>query len=229
MFFDAHLHLISKEEIVVATKAEVLYFVCNATSPQDWGEVLSVSEQFSGFFPCIGIHPWFIDKTQKGWQNKMYDILSKNSNIMIGEIGLDITRPDFEKQERVFADCLKIASDLKRPVHIHGHKSWNYIVKHLKQVPDVKCLLHRFSGNAVQAKQLLNFNVYFSVMSSRVLSFLPPEKVLVESDAPDNGRSPVQIPRLVADLGLDITMLNNNFFRFIGNIRPFVLPEKGIK
>ena len=85
-----------------------------------------------------------------------------------------------------FENCLKLAQKHQRPVHIHGHKAWFLVAQLLKCFPDVVCLVHRYTGNEQQTRQFEPLdNVYFSVMSRKPTTFLPKDKILIESDAPD--------------------------------------------
>lgn len=221
-YFDAHCHVLPLKQMKRSADAGVSYFICNATQPNDWLPVIDLAGQVTGVYPCVGVHPWFIDTLPSDWQIQMQLLLEKHPSLMIGEIGLDGTKPCLTKQAEIFETCLKLARQYKRPVHIHGHKAWVHILDILTCFPDVQCLFHRFSGSEVQARQLSDVtNAYFSVMTAKPLRYLPSDRILIESDSPDGLHKPIRVVELAERLGLDWFQLNQNFCSFIGNRLPF--------
>lgn len=227
MYFDAHIHPVDVKTLTEASKMGVRYFICNSTHQNDWQKVCDLSESFAGVYPCIGIHPWFIETATSGWQAKMRNLLEQYPHAMVGEIGMDGTRPNLILQQKIFYDCLQIAHDLKRPVHIHGQKSWNNLALTLELFSGMKCLFHRFNGSEVQMKNLMACcDSYFSVMTKKPLLFLPPKRTLVETDSPDGAHFPAKIPHIVEKLNLDKELLYLNFKRFVGRFKPTMDSKK---
>ena len=223
-YFDAHCHLLPRKQFIKASNAGINYFICNATHPQNWHKLLDIASTLPGIYPCIGIHPWYIADLKSDWQIKMQLLFEKYPHLMVGEIGLDTTRPNLARQAEVFEFCLKTALKYHRSVHIHGHESWSLITDILKCYPGLTCLFHRFSGTASQAKQLSAItNAYFSLMSVRPARYLPAERILVESDSPDGLHKPARVIELAERIGLDWAQLDANFCRFLGE----TLPMKG--
>lgn len=214
--FDAHMHLVTQEEIQRAIAGKVNRFICNATSMADWENVLLFSEQNEGVYPCIGFHPWFIDKIESSSFQKMEEILKNNPSVMIGEIGLDATKENMPKQEEVFEKCLVMASLYKRAVHIHGYKSWDKIAHILKKYPNLRCLFHRYTGSLEQTEKLLQVcDAYFSVLSTKAIPYIPADKLLVESDSPDGLHTPENVMIFVQKSQLDEAQLEHNFNAFL--------------
>ncbi len=220
-YFDAHCHLLPRKQFIKAMDAGITYFICNATHPRNWHKLLDVASTITGIYPCIGIHPWYIADLKSDWQVKMHLLFEKYPHLMVGEIGLDTTRPDLSRQAEIFEFCLKTALKYRRAVHIHGHESWGLITDILKCYPGLTCLFHRFSGTPSQAKQLSTVtNAYFSLMSVRPARYLPAERILVESDSPDGLHKPARVMELAERIGLDWAQLDANFCRFLGETMP---------
>ncbi|MDR2902398.1 MAG: TatD family hydrolase [Lactobacillales bacterium] len=214
-YIDAHLHLLPDAVFLRAQQLGVSSFICNATSVADWKDVLALAGRINGVYPCLGVHPWFLEGLPDDWSMHLEALLVKNPRAMVGEIGLDRVRPDFEKQKQVFRRCLELADKHNRAVHIHCVRAWEDLIFILREFRDLKVLFHRFSGDEVLVQKLRFKDVYFSVMDRRVVDVVPESRLLVESDAPDGLKSPELIPDLVRELGVDPVKLTQTFDSFI--------------
>ena len=214
-YFDAHLHLVDDDMILRAANKGVRTFFVNAAKMSDWQPVLDQSNRLLGVYPCLGIHPWFIHEATPLWENDLKQLLKENPMAMVGEIGLDGTKPNMEKQMDFFFRQMKIADDMGRAVHIHCVKAWPQMLEILGQFKGVKILMHRFSGDEVLVQKLRFMNAYFSVLNANVLSVIPDNRVLVETDAPDGLKSPEEIPFLVDRLQLQPDYIWQNLELFL--------------
>ena len=214
-YFDAHLHLVPDEVILRAVAKNVRTFFVNATGPKDWKDILDQSNRLLGVYPCLGIHPWFVDDDIFFWEKDLRRLLKENPMAMVGEIGLDGTKPNMEKQMDVFFRQMKIADEMGRSVHIHCVKAWPQMLEILGQFKGVQILMHRFSGDEILVQKLRFMNAYFSVLNANVVSVIPDNRVLVETDAPDGLKSPEEIPALVERLRLQPDYLWQNLELFL--------------
>lgn len=209
-YIDAHCHIANG-----ATDNSVVAFFCNSVDENDWAKVLSITQNNSAVIPCIGIHPWYVNGIQANWNVRLRDTLVKNPRAMVGEIGLDKMRPDYEMQLDVFYRCLKIASDLKRGVHIHCVRAWDDMLRILSDVrPSLPAIIfHGFTASREAMNQLTRLgNVYFSfgravcdVRRTRLRKTVwdvPMSRVLIESDGAmsDSGVILRRIAQQIADI-----------------------------
>lgn len=215
-YFDAHLHIVPDDVFERARAKGVNTFFCNATSEADWQAVLDLSKRVLGVYSCLGVHPWYVGEVSELWLNKLERLLQQNPQAMIGEIGLDSTRPNYLVQKEIFYQQLQLASQMNRPVHIHCVKAWDDLLAILGQFKDVHFLIHRFSGDEVLVQKLRFLNGYFSVVNNNCLNVIPDNRVLVESDAPNGLKTPEKIPDLVAALKLNPAYLEQNLELFLG-------------
>lgn len=197
---DAHIHLqderfdADRDRLIrQAENKGVTSFFCASTRPQDTQYVIGLAQKNPRIIPFIGTHPWFSDE----YDPQAFEATLRHyPNAGVGEIGLDGLR-GWPNQEIVFQDQLNAAARLNRPCVIHCVKSFDpaaRIIKQAKKLPPA-LLFHGFSGTKQQADFFLRFNAYFSfsgsVLSDRktkthtLLSALPADRILVETDAPD--------------------------------------------
>lgn len=189
-YIDAHCHIGRG-----ATDTSVAAFFCNSVSESEWADILAASEHNAAVLPCLGIQPWHITDTAPDWDARLYDMLTKYPRAMVGEIGLDKLRPNYDVQLDVFIRQMQIAHDLQRAVHIHCVRAWGDMLNILSdrnfRVPAI--ILHGFTGAVEIMTQMARLgNVYFSfgdaVCDARrarlitVVHGAPMSRILIESD-----------------------------------------------
>lgn len=215
-YFDAHLHIVPDQVFMQARECGVETFICNAARQNEWQAVLDIPKRILGVWSCIGVHPWYIQEVSADWHVQMEQLLRQYPLAMVGEVGLDKTRPLFEKQKEFFEEQLKLAQKYNRAVHVHCVKAWPEMIQIISEYPDIKYLFHRFCGDEFVIQKLRFLNSFFSVLEARYIPVIPDYRLLVESDAPDGLEGgPVNIPALVAKLKLIPDYLNQNLRLFL--------------
>jgi TatD DNase family protein len=202
---DAHNHLLDPRLPPAASLSGLLLeagidrCVANATSEADWQGLAALATRHAEtLLPAFGIHPWKADQATAGWQDRLLEILEKFPQSSVGECGIDrwVHHPPLPLQMPVFVDQLKIARDLDRPLTIHCLKAWGALQDAFsKQNPPRRFLMHSYSGSLEFARELLPLGAYFSFSGHflherkksvvDVFRQLPPDRILLETDAPD--------------------------------------------
>jgi TatD DNase family protein len=202
---DAHNHLQDPRlgnaaPLVAAMKsAGVVQCVCNATCEDDWPTVENLALAHPDFvIPAFGLHPWKAHTARDGWQGRLETLLHKHPQAVIGECGLDqwIDSPPLSTQLPVFLHQLRIARETDRPPTIHCLKAWGALMDAFdEENPPGRFLMHSYGGSIEFARQLIPRGAYFSFSGSflhprkarvvEVFRQLPPERILLETDAPD--------------------------------------------
>lgn len=117
--------------------------------------------------------------------------------IAIGEIGLDY-HYDFaarDVQREVFEAQVELAGDRGLPVVIHARESIDDVVAVLRNArAPVRGVMHCFTGTLEEARQALDIGFHVSMSGivtfprsselREVAAFVPPDRLLVETDAP---------------------------------------------
>ncbi|MES2661566.1 MAG: TatD family hydrolase [Verrucomicrobiota bacterium] len=202
---DSHNHLQDPRlgdpgPIIAAMKeAGITRCVVNATREADWPNVETLALADPDFIsPAFGIHPWHAHTAANGWQDRLGKLLEKIPLASIGECGLDqwVSEPSLEIQRPVFIDQLLLAREMDRPVTIHCLKAWGALFDAFAETPPpLRFLMHSFGGSIEIARRLIPLGAYFSFSGHflhprksavpEVFRQIPPDRILLETDAPD--------------------------------------------
>ena len=202
---DAHNHLhdlrLGDPEPVIATMraAGITRCVVNATCEDDWPVIESLADRHSDFIlPAYGIHPWKAHLALPGWEDRLRVLLERRPMAIVGECGLDgwVESPALDIQTAVFEAQLALSRQLDRCVVIHCLKAWQPLFEAFDRVkPPARFLLHSFNGSIEIARRLLPLGAFFSFSGHflhprkaaivEMFRRLPPDRVLLETDAPD--------------------------------------------
>lgn len=199
---DAHAHLqdprIRAPEVLEALRAlGVACVVVNGTRESDWPEVASLARTYPFVLPSYGLHPWFLAERSAEWRERLCAYLDQGG-ACVGEIGLDRWIPDYdwEDQRAVFIDQLALAAERNLPVTIHCLKAWGALREILAShpLPERGFLLHAYGGPVEMVPEFVSLGAYFSFSGYFLLerkqdrregfARIPPERLLVETDAP---------------------------------------------
>ena len=203
-FYDAHNHLQDErfggrqaELIAECERAGVARLVVNGSCEDDWPQVLELTRH-AQVVPSFGYHPWYIHERTPEWQKSLIHFLAQCPSA-VGEIGLDRWKPDldYSGQEEVFIAQLRIAAERNLPVSIHCLQAWGRMLEILRDTPRPRCgfLLHSYGGPKEMVKSLSELGAYFSMpgyfahgrkeRQREAFRHVPPGRLLLETDAPD--------------------------------------------
>ena len=203
--YDAHNHLQDPRLgsdvaslLATASQEGVARMVVNGSCEEDWPAVLALARRFPEVIPSFGYHPWYVQERTPNWR----DVLTRSIDEIpsaIGEIGLDrwIENYDLPAQEEVFVWQLRLAAERELPVSIHCLQAWGRMFELLRETPRPSCgfVLHSFGGPREMIEPLAKLGAYFSLpgyfaharkeRQRETFRHVPPERLLIETDAPD--------------------------------------------
>ena len=228
-FVDCHCHIADNyffkniEQFIEEWKASNVTKVCAmATNLKTSNRNLELVTRYPEFFTAsAGRHPWGAHKFTEIEQINFEKICNNSKIKIIGEIGLDYyfvkEKEKYIKQKEVFAYFLTLANKLKKPIMLNLTGAEEDIYEALtthKMKVNICC--HWYSGSEKTLQKLIDLGCYFSInpkfLGSRnhrnVLSFIPKNRILTESDGPlkigsDRG-SPSLMPFLCEKIAEEI-------------------------
>ena len=210
-YFDSHAHYYDErfssecdmgvDNLLGSLFENNVSFIINVgTSPKTSKEAISQAQKHENMYTAIGIHPSdarFLSNPESEISEIKNLILDKsNKCVALGEIGLDYHYPDTNKEMQMvyFDRQMALAEELNIPVVIHDRESHEDVMNVIRQYPNVKGVLHSFSGSKEMAEELVKMGWYISFSGTisftnarrpkEVAASLPKDKVLIETDAP---------------------------------------------
>jgi TatD DNase family protein len=212
-FYDAHNHLQDArlapylESILPAIAGRgIERMVVNGSCEADWPAVLALARRDPRVLPSFGCHPWHIRERTTNWLATLEGFLEAVPSA-VGEIGLDrwVKDYDLEEQELVFQAQLRLAAGRNLPVSIHCLQAWGKLLEILRREPRPQrgFVLHSFGGPRELIDELLELGGYFSLpgyfalpgknRQREAFRHVPPDRLLIETDAPDQSLPPERV------------------------------------
>lgn len=210
-YFDSHAHYYDErfldecsegvDNLIDALLNESVSYIINVgTSPETSRLAIEQAKRFDNMYTAIGIHPSdtrFLSDLDSELSDIEALIKDKdNKCVCLGEIGLDYHYPDTdkEKQMRYFEAQMHLAERLSIPISIHDREAHEDVMNMIRSYPDVKGVLHSFSGSAEMARELVSLGYMISFSGTltftnarkpkEVAATLPRRSVLIETDCP---------------------------------------------
>lgn len=200
--FDSHCHLDFLGNpgrcMADAQAAGIGHWLVPGTEPEQWQQAHQYFNQDGRVSLAAGHHPWFLPESPpdthllESWLDHHPDCVA------IGEIGLDFFKhhPGSKAaghQFDWFLAQLSIASERQQPVILHSVKAHDRILQGLKRYPKLVGVVHGFVGPYAQAMAYVDRGFYLgagsvvfrSAKTLDAFALIPADRILVETDAPD--------------------------------------------
>ena len=211
-YFDSHAHYYDErfaEELEDGADAlldslfsgSVSFIVNVGTRNETNLQAIEQASRYDNMYTALGLHPTDLRYIDYGMDKALSELkallLDKSSKcVALGEIGLDYHYPDTDKQRQreYFTAQMKLAEELSLPVVIHDRDAHGDVMDVIREFPNVKGVLHSFSGSVEMAEELvalgylISFSGTLTFKNARrpkeVASAIPLSKILIETDAP---------------------------------------------
>ena len=191
--FDEDRHVVIED---IKEKGVIGVLNCGA-SLEGARDSVKLADKYDFIYAAVGIHPSYADMVDSKVIEEL-EQLSKNEKVRaIGEIGLDYywdENPSREIQKEAFRAQMKLAEKLDMPVVIHDREAHSDTLEILKEFPNVKGVIHCFSGSVEFARECLKLGYYIGFTGVvtfknakkiiEVAKEVPLDRILVETDCP---------------------------------------------
>lgn len=205
MLIDSHCHLDlnvfdGQRDELMALCAEqgVSGFLVPATRFESWQKIHCLAKSYPSWRLAYGLHPYFLREASLWQIDQLAEQCQSDRVVAVGEIGIDNWpgAVDIDVQIEFFIRQLRVAKLLKLPVILHARKSYDLVLKCLRQVGfDRGGVVHAFNGSLEQAKRFTGLGFLLGIggtitysrakKAHRVLGSLDSKSFVLETDSPD--------------------------------------------
>lgn len=205
---DSHCHLDDRQfdedrEAVIERALEVgvtrMLSIGTGDGPPDLEAAVRLADRYSFIYASGGVHPHDASKADGETFRRLEQVLKHPKVLAVGEIGLDYyyDHSPRGRQQEVFVEQLRIASDARLPVIIHTRDAWDDTMRLLRQhwqPTGLGGIMHCFSGGPDEARQALELGLHISFAGivtfpkadtvREAARIVPLDRLLVETDCP---------------------------------------------
>ena len=207
MLIDSHCHIMfdafnddRRDVLQRASEAGVTAYINPGITVDDSRAIVNATETIPNLYAAVGIHPNDAGTFTTSSIDQLRELAAHPNVVAIGEIGLDYhwdTSPR-PHQRDVFEQQLALAKEIDKPVIIHQRESAADTMEILRawgagrQHPGL--VLHSFSGDQAMAEEAIEYGFYIGISGPvtfknahglpEIVAALPPDRLLVETDAP---------------------------------------------
>ena len=209
MLTDTHCHLDSPEfdadrdALIAAARAlGVTTLFVPSVEAAGFAAVRETCRRYPACLPAYGIHPLYTGTATDADLDTLRQCLHTESlgehpPIAVGEIGLDFFVADCDPQRQAyfFSAQLELARESGLPVLLHGRRSVDRVLWHLRRSGVRRGIAHAFNGSRQQAQAFIDLGFHLGFGGAmthpratrirQLAAELPLEALVLETDAPD--------------------------------------------
>lgn len=202
--FDTHAHLDQLEDVDAAIdharSVGVVGILAVGTDVAANERTLCIAEKWRGLvYPAIGVHPCHLAGLDAAGIERELRFVEENLDAAsaIGEVGLDYHKRTLagvtkEAQQEVFARQIALAAAAGRPVLVHSRYAWTDALRLVRESHVTTVVFHWFTGFSAVLRGIMDAGFYISATPAaeyheehrRAVRAVPPEQLLLETDAP---------------------------------------------
>jgi len=200
---DTHAHLDfdnykeNIDEIIQkAQSAGVEKIIVPGVTLEDSQRIIDLIEKYDNLYGAISVHPSEVKNWHEDFYLELKNFAQHEKIVAVGETGLDYywDKSYVETQKHVFRRHLEMAEELDVPVIVHNRDAHADTLEILKEYPNVKGVMHCFSGSADFALECIKLGYYIALggpvtfknakKAKEVAQQIPLEYLLLETDSP---------------------------------------------
>lgn len=202
--FDSHAHYNDEKfnedryELIESIHENGVSRIVNAGYSLESSKMaIEIAEKYDFIYATCGISPNDIDNFKNNDVDKIRELAKNSKVVAIGEIGLDYywNKENKKKQQFAFIEQIKLANELMLPIVIHTREAVYDTLEILKKQKCNKTgVFHCCPLNVELVKEALKLGYYISFAgpvtfknsknANEVISMVPLDKILIETDSP---------------------------------------------
>lgn len=187
-----------------AARAGVGHLILGGYSPETWARDEGLSHPTVRLHRAAGLHPWVA--------HEGHPLPELDGAVAVGEIGLDRarSRDTDAQQQAAFVAQLQLARRNDLPVLLHIVRAHGRALALLREHPPPGGVVHGFSGAAEVALSYVRLGLHISFggmllhprarKAKQAASAVPLDRLLVETDAPDQLSGPAALHSVLGAL-----------------------------
>lgn len=179
---DTHCHLVLLDDrgllnaaLESAEQAGVEQIVSVGLNVEDSDRNRCLAEAHDNVWFTVGWHPHESHAPDATQLRALEELLGHPRAVAVGEIGLDLFfRPGYhdtslDEQSRALHAMLELAGAFGKPVVVHDRDAHEEVLTALREHPDVRGVMHCFSGDAAFARRCIDSG--YAVSFSGIVTF----------------------------------------------------------
>lgn len=193
---DVHCHinfLSNAGDIALNCEEQKVHTIYVTTLPSQFEETYPYVKNLRYIYPSLGFHCLEHNYDLNKEKKLFFKNLDKAK--FIGEVGLDFSKKAVTKhiqQIEIFEFILLNIQNKDKVLSVHSASAEDKVLELLVKYKINKVIFHWYSGKISTLKQIIEKNYYFSINEAmckskkgqNIISKLPQDKVLIETDAP---------------------------------------------
>lgn len=215
-FIDTHAHLTFDDlladvdgVIERSMAAGVTGWITVGTDREHVERVLELAPKYDRMWAAVGYHPHYAKDITDEDIEYLRTVCKNEKVVAIGEAGLDFhyNFSEVERQKEIFRKQLEIAAGAGLPVVVHTRNAFDETVAILEEFAGKLkgVVVHCYSGDAEQAKMLLDKGYYISFTgivtfknaeeARAAAGVVPLDRMMIETDCPYISPAPMRNQR----------------------------------
>jgi TatD DNase family protein len=159
---------------------------------------VEIAQNNDEIYAVVGVHPHDASHCKEDRLAELRQLATSPKVVAIGESGLDFhyMHSPQQAQEASLRNHLELAAQLGKPIVIHCRNAEDRLAAIVREVGMPPCagVIHCFTGDVVSAEMFIHLGFYISFSGivtfrnakpvQEAATLVPPERLLVETDAP---------------------------------------------
>ena len=173
MIFDTHAHYYDeafdadRDALLASLPGRgVALVVCPGCDPESSRQSIALAERYGFLYAAAGYHPENLEGAALSDLDAVKALCAHPKVVAVGEIGLDLfgDDPQFERQQWLLDEQLKLAKRYDLPVILHSRRTHDKLAMHLKRHDLSRTgVVHGFSGSLQQAERFVQLGYKIGV------------------------------------------------------------------